>query len=181
MGMSIRTWWCCCMDQYDLPQYTLTLTSPPQWKHFNPSCKGSCSSGTHNVLAWPVNVLSPSIRASFVSMPDRYLTFSSHCFCSHHGVRTMFRLLRWVMNYSQLLACLILSLNLASARLYMFYWILSSSAVSSCSRWSHFSCILSPLYLTTHLTSLFSISFGPSYSLIGTPFTYQLLNFQPGL
>lgn len=125
------------------------------------------------VLAWPVRLLSPSAASSLVSIPDRSLTFSSHSLISHHGVRTTFLELRWVMNSCQLLACLDFSLNLWTARSYMFSWILSSKTKSSFSSPSHFNCSFYPLYLNTARTSRFSISFGPSSILIGTPFSSQ--------
>ena len=149
------------MDQYDLPQYTLTLACYPQWKHLSSAPKGSKDKGMQSVLACPVRLCYPS-ASYFVSTPDLTFTFYSHYLISHQGVNTTFLELSWVINSCQLLAFLALSLNLWSALSYMLYWILSKRTVSSFSKASHLICSLSPLYLKTARTYLFSISFGPS-------------------
>ena len=65
------------LNQYDLPQKTLTLATFPQWKQFSPYLIASNSNGTQSVFAAPVNdvLLSVSNNPSFVSMPDLSLTF----------------------------------------------------------------------------------------------------------
>lgn len=169
------------MSQYDLPQKTLTLAGFWQWKHTSPSLIGSCSNGTHNVFAAPVKEFSSPKSPYLVSIPDLSLTFYSHSLYSHHGVKTTFFLFNSVMNSSQLMACFFLSLSLFNAFWYIFSWIFSKSSDKLWTKLFIDNWIFSPLYLNTHLTSFFSISFGPSSSLTGTPFNYQWLYFQPGL
>jgi hypothetical protein len=135
----------------------------------------------HSVFAWPVRLFSPSAASSLVYNPDRSLTLSSHPLISHHGVNTTFLEFRWVINYCQFVACLTFSLNLATARSYIFYCIFSRRTVSSFYNYIHLICSFSPLYLNTTRTYWFSISLGPNSILIGTPFNSQWLNFHPGL
>jgi len=168
-------------NQYDLPHNTLVLAGCWQWKQISPSLIGSCSNGMHKVLADPVRELSASNNPSLVSMPDLSLTFSSQCFSWHHDVNTIFFLLSSVINSSQLSAVFFFSFILFKAFWYMLFWIFSRSSLKVWLRFSWESWIFSPLYLRTALTSFFSISFGPSSSLIGTPLSSQWLYFHPGL
>lgn len=168
-------------NQYDLPQNTRTFAAYPQWKHLLPSDKGSASKGTHNVFAWPVNWVSPSVAICFDSIPLLSLIFYSHCLLSHQGVRTTFLSFKLIIKSYHLSAFLIFASNLDFAFSYIPFWISFKNRGIFSVNWSQLDYSFSPLYLNTHTTFWLSTSLGPIYILIGTPFNYQWLYFHPGV